>query len=168
MVDLTSEDVDIAIRIGKPADSSLRARKLLSNHTIVCASPAYLKKHGKPTVPDELTKHNCLMLSQKRQRTYWYFKNAYERHKVLIKGNISSTGGTPLLEAAEKGAGIIHLANWMVSSSVSEGKLEVILDDWESSLHGDTSGEILAVFQNSKYMNPALRAFIDFLAENIT
>ncbi len=167
IVDLLTEDVDIAIRVGKPMDSGLRARKLTSNKTILCASPDYLNEHGRPETPTDIQKHNCLLLSKKRQLNYWHFRQEEKYEKVLVKGNISSTGSSPLLESAEGGAGILLLAHWMVSRSINEGKLEVIDLKWESSLNSDFSGEVYAVFLNDKYINPALRAFIDHLANSI-
>jgi DNA-binding transcriptional LysR family regulator len=167
IVDLLTEDVDIAIRVGKPKDSGLRARKLTSNKAILCASPEYLKKHGRPETPTDIQKHNCLLLSKKRQYNYWYFRQEEKYEKILVKGNVSSTGGSPLLESAEGGAGILLLAHWMVSRSIKEGKLEYIDLKWESSLNSDFSGEVYAVFHNNKYINPALRAFIDHLVNNI-
>ena len=63
VVDLASEEVDLAIRIGRPVDSGLRARKLASNHTVVCVSPLYLQKYGTPIRPEDFAEHNCLTLS---------------------------------------------------------------------------------------------------------
>ena len=167
LIDLASEEVDLAIRIGRPVDSGLRARKLVSNHTVVCASPLYLQKYGTPIRPEDLAEHNCLTLSSKRQLTYWHFRKGKEYKRVQVTGNISSSGGTPLLEAAEKGIGIVLLPNWMVSRSIKENKLAMLNFDWDASRHEDSSGEVYAVFANSKYTKSSLRAFIDYLAEII-
>lgn len=165
LVDLAADEIDLAIRIGRPVDSGLRARRLLSNHTVLCASPLYLETHTEPVTPEDLSEHNCLALSQKRQQTYWHFHKGKQHRKVLVTGNISSTGGTPLLAAAEQGAGLVMLANWMVADSLKKGTLQAVMPDWGSSLHGDSSGEIAAVYMNSRYTKPALRVFIDYLVE---
>jgi len=167
MVDLDSENIDLAIRIGMPVDSGLKARMILSNHTLVCASPEYLIKHKEPKEPSDLSEHNCLLLNQGRQRTHWYFKKARKISKVHVRGNLSSKGGTPLLEAALNGTGIVMLSNWMVSDYVKEGRLVVCLQDWESSLNERTSGEVFAVYKNSKYPNPLIRLLLDYLLENL-
>jgi len=167
VVDLIKEEVDLVIRIGRPTDSGLKARKLMSNHTLVCASPAYLTKHGSPLIPDDLLSHNCLVRGNKRQKNYWYFSKAKKLKKTPISGNLTSLGGTPILEAAIKGAGIVHLSNWMISDYVREGKLVVCLPDWDSSLHESSSGDVYAAYINSSYIKPSVRAFIDFLIEKI-
>ena len=166
VVDLGAENVDLAIRIGKPADSGLKARVLLSNHTLVCASPDYLRHHGKPQDPDDLSHHNCLLLNQDRQRTLWHFKKGRSIRKVHVQGNLASRGGTPLLEAALSGVGVVQLSNWMVSDDVKQGRLVVCLPDWESFLNEESSGEVYVVYQNNKFPNPIIRLLIDYLVEN--
>lgn len=165
LVDLASENIDLAIRIGSLPDSSLIARKLLPNHTFICASPDYLYCHGEIKTPDDLASHNCLLLNQGRQRTYWHFKKDRRNVKVLVRGNLKSKGGTPLLEAALNGVGVTQLSNWVVSDFVKKGELVVCLKDWESSLSENTSGSVYAVYQQATYPKPALRLFVDYLIE---
>ena len=165
MVDLIAEEVDLAIRIGRPIDSALRARKLLPNHTLVCASPEYIDKYGVPAIPDDLVSHNCLALSNKRQKNYWHFCKSKKFKKIPVKGNLTSLGGTPILQAALNGTGVAQIPNWMIVDYVQEGKLVVCLQDWECSLHESTSGEVYAVYRNNNYIKPSIRAFIDFLVE---
>lgn len=165
VVDLASENIDVAIRIGSLPDSSLIARKLLPNHTFICASPDYLARHGEIITPDDLASHNCLLLNQGRQRTYWHFKKDRRSLKVLVRGNLKSKGGTPLLDAALNGVGVTQLSNWVVSDFVKSGKLRVCLRDWESSLNENTSGSVYAVYQQATYPKQSLRLFIDYLIE---
>ncbi len=167
VVDLNAENTDLGIRIGQPPDSSLHARRLLPNNTMLCASPSYLKLRGTPTHPDDLAKHNCLTLGNNRQRVSWYFHNEGKRVKVNVRGNLSSRGGTPLVEAAVHGAGIVNISEWMMRGLISEGKLVQCLPDWKASTQEGSSGEIYAVYHGMKYPNPALRAFIDFLVEKL-
>lgn len=167
MVDLNGENIDIGIRIGRPLDSCLRARMLLTNHTLLGATPNYLAKHGIPKVPADLTDHNCLLLENDRQRTYWYLNKNKQHLKIAVSGNLSSKGGTPLLEAAISGGGIVQMSSWMMSDLIKQGKLTVCLPDWQPSLHEGSSGEIYAVYHSSQYTKPALREFINFLIEKI-
>lgn len=164
VVDLNSENVDLAIRIGQPQDSGLHARLLMSNQTLLCASPEYLALHGEPKTPEDLTEHNCLRLNQDRQKTYWYFQKGEELKKIPVQGNITSKGGTPLLEAAIAGAGLVLLSAWMIDL-VKQEKLKVCLPQWQSSLYEGSSGEVYAIYHGSKYPNPGVRALIDFLLE---
>jgi len=180
LVDLNRENIDLGIRIGLPADSSLRARKLLTNHTWLCASPDYLAQIPPPIRPEDLANHNCLILSQDRQRTYWYFKKDKKQIKVPVQGNLCSKGGTPLLEAAVNGGGIVlmsqwmmlgggivQMSQWMMLDLINANKLRVCLPDWESSLHQNSSGEVYAVYLGNKHLRPVLRVFIDFLVNKI-
>jgi len=167
MVDLIKEEVDLAIRIGRPTDSSLKARKLMPNHTLICASPDYLTKHGSPQMPEDLISHNCLVLGKKRQKNHWHFNKAKKTKKIGVNGNLTSLGGTPILEAVIKGTGIAQLSHWMIADYVRQGKLVVCLPDWDCSLHEGTSGDVYAVYTNSHYIKPSIRAFIDFLVATI-
>ena len=167
MIDLNKENIDLGIRIGRPADSSLRARKLLTNKTWLCASPSYLKNNKPLNKPEDLLDHNCIILNQGRQRTHWHFKKDTNQIKVPVQGNLSSKGGTPLLEAAINGGGVVQMSQWMMLDLINENKLTLCLPDWEASLHEDTSGEVYGVYLGNKYLRPALRVFIDFLVEKI-
>lgn len=170
IVDLNSENVDLGIRIGLPSDSNLNARLLLANKTILCASPRYLAKHGTPVIPEDLSEHNCLILNRDRQRTYWHFRNANSQSdykKIIVDGNITSKGGTPLVEAAVNHGGIVLISSWMVKDLIEEGKLVACLPDWQGSLFEESSGVIYAVYQGNKYLKPSLRVFIDFMVEKL-
>jgi DNA-binding transcriptional LysR family regulator len=165
VVDLFSEDVDVSIRMGIPQDSQLKARTLLSNHTVICASPDYLLRCGTPQTPEQLQSHNCLILNKGRQRNYWYFCKASKEQKILITGNLKSSGGTPLLSAALQGGGIVQLSHWMVSDYIKDGQLAPLLEDWQPSLSEKASGQVYALYKPSKYPNLLIRLFIDFLLE---
>ncbi|MBL4797805.1 MAG: LysR family transcriptional regulator [Oleispira sp.] len=180
IVDLNAENVDLGIRIGLPADSSLNARLLLANKTLLCASPNYIEQHGMPSKPEDLGQHNCLILNRDRQRTYWHFRHSSARSnracnnsskdykKIAVAGNLISKGGTPLLEAAVNHGGIVLLSSWMVEKLITEGKLVQCLPDWQGSLFEESSGVIYAVYQGNKYLKPSLRVFIDFLVEKLS
>lgn len=167
VIDLNGENVDLGIRIGKPSDSNLHARMLFTNHTTLCASPEYLAKFGTPKTPDALSEYNCLTLANSRQRCYWYFKKNKQITKVAVQGNLSSKGGTPLLEAALHGGGMLLMSKWMTVDYINEGKLVECLPQWQASAYEGSSGEVYAVYHGSKYQRPALRAFIDFLVEKL-
>ena len=165
VVDLAGENIDLAIRIGIPQDSSLKFRNIIPNHTFVCASPDYLSKNGNITQPEDLSSHNCLLLNQERQRTYWHFKKNRRNLKVLVNGNLKSKGGTPLLEAALSGIGVVQLSNWVISDCVKSGQLAICLSDWEPFLNEQSSGNVYAAYKQGIYKNPNIRLFLDYLVE---
>jgi DNA-binding transcriptional LysR family regulator len=171
MVDLNSENVDLGIRIGRPADSNLKARLLLENKTLLCASKDYLAQNAVIESPEDLADHNCLLLNRDRQITYWHFRhrdNVKDYKKVSVTGNLSSRGGTPLVEAAIQDGGLVLISSWMVEKLIAEGKLVQCLPEWQASMFEESSGVIYAVYQGNKYLKPSLRVFIDFLVEKLS
>ncbi|MGL5812402.1 MAG: LysR family transcriptional regulator [Aeromonas sp.] len=165
LVDLDAENVDVAVRIGRPLDSGLHARRLLANRTLLVASPAYLAQHGEPAHPDELASHNCLIRGQGRQRQHWYFQREAQKRRVPVQGNLASIGGTPLLCAAKAGCGLLLLSSWMVQQGLDNGSLLPVLPEWQASPYEDRHDEIYAVFRGGRFLKPQTRAFIDFLIE---
>lgn len=165
LVDLDAENVDVAVRIGRPVDSGLHARHLLTNRALLVASPAYLARHGEPAHPADLAHHNCLIRGHGRQRQHWHFRRGTEWHRVAVQGNLASVGGTPLLCAARAGCGILLLSSWMVQQSLDDGTLVPLLPEWQASPYEDRHDEIHAVFRGGRFLTPQTRAFIDFLVE---
>jgi len=164
LVDMNTSNIDVGIRIGRPLDSALHARLLLKNAPILCASPAYLAAFGTPTKPEDLVDHNCLLLNNGRQLSYWYFRNKGVNKKIPVKGNLSSKGGSALLEAAVRDGGILLLSRWMLTDLMASGALVEVLPHWQPSLYEETSGDIYAVYQHLK---PSIRSFIDFMVKKI-
>lgn len=165
LVDLDAENVDVAVRIGRPIDSGLHSRRLLANRTLLVASPEYLAAHGEPAHPDDLASHNCLIRGQGRQRQHWYFEREGEKRRVAVQGNLASIGGTPLLCAAKAGSGLLLLSSWMVQQGLDDGSLIPVLPEWQASPYEDRHDEIYAVFRGGRFLKPQTRAFIDFLIE---
>lgn len=168
VANLYREDIDLAVRIGIPLDSRLKARKLIENRMVLCASPSYLAQHGLPDSPDALSERNCLTLKRSGPESWWHFARGKERRKIRVCGNLSSTGGTPLLHAALEGLGIAMLTHWMVGAELDSGRLVSVLDDWRPALSDEGDSQVYAVFLDSEHMKPALRALIDYLAEHLS
>ncbi|OEE76986.1 LysR family transcriptional regulator [Vibrio genomosp. F6] len=167
VVDLNSENIDIAVRIGTPQDSRLKARKLLTNHTSLVATQDYLDQHACITQPDDLTQHNCLLINQERQRYYWYFSQDDTKKKIPVSGNLLSKGGSPLLSAALSGGGVLLLSSWMVEPYLKNKQLVSILPEWQVTHSEKSSGEIFAIYKSSHYPKPNIRAFLDYLIAQI-
>lgn len=167
IADLYKDEVDLAIRIGRPEDSRLKARKILENKMIVCASPEYFARHSIPQKPQELSDHNCLVLSRSRRIVWWYFHQNEEVEKTQVKGNLSSVGGTPLLEAALQGVGITMLSDWVVAPYINSGALINILEGWEANLHENGSGSVYAVYLDAPNIKSTIRSFIEHLLSSL-
>ena len=162
MVDLVEEGIDVALRVGKLEDSSLMARRLIPCGFHACASPEYLKKHGKPKLPSELETHNCLIYSQSPHPDNWLFRDDQGKSiSIKVNGNLRSDTGNILMNAALNGNGIFIGPTFMIASALEEGRLETVLDQYTPVTTG-----LYVVYPYSKLVSTKVRAFVDFIAES--
>jgi DNA-binding transcriptional LysR family regulator len=117
-VDLVAENVDIAMRTGKLLDSSLIACKIVDLTQIICASPEYLARHGRPLIPSDLTRHRCLILNGIPEPTTWTFHGDNGRVAVEVRGAVSADSSDVLLRLAMEGVGIVRLGELAVARAV--------------------------------------------------
>ena len=159
-VNLVEEGFDVAIRIGKLADSSLVARKLGATRLVVCAAPAYLAEHGEPEVPEDLAAHNCLLYSYLATANVWRFTAPDGREiSIAVGGNLRANNGIVEAEAAVAGLGILMTPTFYVGPLIRQGKLKQVLGGYRGPEIG-----IHAVYPQREHVPPKVRAFVDFLA----
>ena len=170
-MDLIEEGVDVAIRLAPLKDSSLVAKRLAPTHRMVCASPGYVARHGKPGSPDELTDHNCLVFRSQASSNLWrpgggtwMFKRDGETVEVEVSGSLVSNTADVLVAAARQGLGLVHVPNWLVARDVYLGRLVQVLPDYEASPQ-DKSAAIYAVYPSRRHLSAKIRVFVDFMAE---
>ena len=163
-VNLVDERIDLAIRVAVEIDPNLIARRLTVCRSVVCASPAYLKEHGRPLRVEELAQRNCLTHSY-FGRSLWNFtrKDSGEPVSVAVAGNVSTNDATSLMHLARAGAGIAMLPTYLTSELVQAGELVPLFADFEPQVVG-----MYAVYASRKHMPAALRSMLDFLAERFT
>ena len=162
-VELVAEGFDVAIRIGKLEDSSLRARKLAESNSYMVASPAYLKAHGTPQRIEDLSDHTLLHYSNLSTGNFWKLRNkSGEERQVRVGGRLTANNGASLKKAAEDGLGISLVPAFILGDAVERGTLVKLLPDIQMAPLG-----IYAVYPPGQFMQPKLRAFIDFLAESL-
>ena len=132
-VDLLAQEIDIAIRIGHLPDSSLMARKICDKRLGWFASPDYLKKHGTPVTPDDLTEHQCIIFkNQSITLDHWSFKQDNgDIIKVRAQNNIATDNGHALVEMARLGLGVIMIDAILIKDNIQNGSLVPILTDWQ-------------------------------------
>lgn len=159
LVDLAEEGYDLAIRVGALADSGLVARKLAPFRLTICASPEYLKRHGKPKTPRDLPGHNCLAFTS-AQRNLWPFEGLSGRQTISIKGSLKINNGAALRMAALEGIGIIMQPEWLVTDDIAAGRLVRVLSRYEPA-----SRPTHVVYLPDRRLSLKLRSFIDFLVE---
>ena len=162
VVDLVSEGFDLAIRIGALEDSRLVARRIAPNRRVLCASPGYLKRRGRPQHPRDLAAHECLLLfgSQGRQDTWRLDDPQGGEIAVRVQGRYESNFGELLRDASVAGEGIATHSLWHVADDLRAGRLEVVLPDYPLQ-----ATAISAVMPQRRLVPPRVRAFADFLAE---
>ena len=132
MVDLIQEGYDLAVRIGRLADSSLIARRLAPCRFVVCASPDYLRARGEPVHPDDLTRHNCLGYSYRAPSDEWRLSGAAGDVAVPVSGNFRANNGDALRVAALCGKGIIHAPSFLVGDDLRLGRLVPLLTGFQA------------------------------------
>ena len=160
-VDLVEEGFDVAIRIGNLRDSSLVARKIVPCKQVLCASPAYLKKHGTPEQPEDLLEHNCILYSFLSHAREWRLLDQQgETHVVPLKGSLQTNNGLVNRAAALTGVGIIMLPTFYVGEHLRSGELVPLLCKFRPA---DIA--VYAVYPERRNLTPKVRAFVDFLAE---
>ena len=157
-VDMVEQGFDLAIRLGRLADSTLMAKKLGSRTNYLCASPQYLEKYGMPHSLSELNDHSCLLGTL----DYWRFKVAGKEKTVKVKGSVRYNNGTGLTDAALKGLGIVQLPDYYVKDFISQGKLLPLLSQFQEADEG-----IWAVYPHNRQLSPKIRALVDYLSEHL-
>ncbi|WP_207478263.1 LysR family transcriptional regulator [Arenibaculum pallidiluteum] len=158
-VDLVDEGYDVAVRIGRLRDSSLIARRLAPVRRALIGSPAYFARRGRPSHPDELTRHNCLVYTNSPVADQWSFRIDGEIRPVRVAGSLRVNNGEILLEAVRQGIGLAILPTFIASEALKDGSAECILREFtvsEIAVH--------AVYPHGRHLSPKVRAFVDFLA----
>ena len=160
-VDLLVEGFDLAIRIASLPDSSLVARRLAPIQTVMCASPAYLKRMGTPQSPQELIQHRCLVYNLIGNLENW---NVFDATGQLIKTRITpylkASNGEFLRDAAVAGMGIVLLPTFIVYQEIERGALMPIMTNYHYSQLA-----AYAIYPQTRHLSQRVRAFVDFLVE---
>ncbi|GHA30293.1 LysR family transcriptional regulator [Oceanisphaera arctica] len=157
-VDIVEEGFDIALRIGHLKSSSMIAKFIAPVRLVMCASPDYLTRHGMPSNPDELKNHRYLRYS------YMEESPALPAHAWLrppgseLSGGMICNNGEVLLKAVMEGSGIIIQPTFICGAAIGEGKLKVILPEYEPDAMG-----LYAVYAHRKLLASKVRCFIDFM-----
>lgn len=160
-VNLIEDNIDIALQVGPLGKSSFAARKIADLTQIVCASPAYLARHGWPARPSDLAQHSCLTLSHIPGSRIWQFAAKGEAVRVEVGGQSVADSAHMLLKLAIAGAGIIRFGDIIVAEAIRAGLLVPLLEEWQEP----GSYPLWALHQTGRQRVPRVKAFIDFLTE---
>lgn len=164
-VDLMGSSVDLALRIGQLEDSSLIARKLAPVRSYAVAAPTYIARRGLPANPAELAEHEVLLYSQhgNGHTQTWTFSAAVGGEvSVRVNGALLANVGDALVDAAVAGLGVATLPDFIVSQHLTEGRLQRVLPEWTTF-----DGALWAVFPHNRHVSAPVRAFVDFMRDNL-
>lgn len=165
MSDLVEERMDVAIRVGTHEGANLVARKLISMRRALCASPAYLKKAGKPRTPSDLPAHQCITFDYGPGSELWYLIDKRGKaQEIALSSRLHTTSTDAIHEAVLAGVGICVLPHWMVEADLKRGRLVELLPEYRADLSPEPDQWIHAMYF---HRNPApkVRVFIDYLVE---
>lgn len=164
---LGEEKFDLALRITTATDWNYTARKLAQVKWIYCASPNYLDAHGRPTSIEDIFqsgKHRFLAYPTMDARGSWIqWQEGELRHQVKVDGGSDCNSSLALMVATLNGTGIACLPTYIASSSVIDNKLEFLF----SVERPENDQTLYAMYFQSRYTNPLIRTFIDFLVREI-
>jgi DNA-binding transcriptional LysR family regulator len=163
VVDLVAENVDVAMRTGHLPDSSLVACKVIDLSQIVCASPEYLARYGRPLVPDDLAQHACLTLKSMTTPATWSFEKDGKTVMVEVSGPVSADSSDVLVRLAVEGVGIIRLGELAVARALTSGALVPLLQD----VQVNEGYPLWAVLPPGRQRSPKVKVFLDFLTETL-
>ena len=159
-VSIIEEGFDVGIHLGDPHDSRLRARKLLANDRILCASPAYLETHGRPLLPSDLARHRLIEIAEDENTVGRWTLTHRKTKKVVNLAAVPvlrSNSGSAALDWCLAGLGIVLRSRWHAAAPLADGRLEEVLPDWHMP------ADIYAYFA-AKKPSAQLRAFLDAMA----
>ena len=162
-VDLVAEGYDIAIRGGALADSSLIARPLGQGPSGYFASPAYLKRRGRPKVPSDLARHDCIVFSGTSRVERWRFQHKKRTVEVTVRKRMVSNALSIVRLAALAGHGIAWMPGSYASAEVARGKLVPVLSE-----HWPPPMPLQLVYPSSRHLAPQVRAAIELLLARFT
>jgi DNA-binding transcriptional LysR family regulator len=157
-VNLLEEHVDVALRIGALADSSLIAVRVGEIVRVLCASPAYLKSRGTPKSPDDLSTHDCITYPPFQSPTTWRFKRDQIEYVVPVRSRLIVSNLESASDAARAGIGLTVAFSYHVAGSIKSGELTPLLQDFQPP-----PLPISFVYSPNRFMPVKLRAFLDFM-----
>lgn len=123
VIDIVGQGLDLALRLAPLGDSELVAKRITSNPRVICASPDYLRRNGRPTKLTELAAHHCIQLQAIPR---WPFIIGGELTRKRVNGRVNTSSVDAVRSAAIQGLGLAMLTSWDIIRQVRDGKLEIV------------------------------------------
>jgi DNA-binding transcriptional LysR family regulator len=157
-IDLVREGIDVALRMGKLADSSLTARRIASCRHVVLGTPAYFERAGVPTAPGDLAAHQAVIYGQRGGGAVWRFRQEGVELTVTLRGQLHVSAAEGVRAAVFANAGIAITSEWMFAPEIVDGTVKAVLQDWELP-----PMDLWAVFPAGRTPTTKARTFADFV-----
>jgi len=166
---IAESGMDIVIRYGELADSSLILRRLSPSRRVLCASPEYLAKHGTPLKPQDLVNHDCLvMLRSNEELKTWHFQEQDKKRSITVVPKRFSDDGEVIRRWALEGAGIALKSILDVQADINNLRLVTVLNGYMKNFNTSTSvssADLNVVYISKNYQPKRIRLFLDFIFE---
>lgn len=161
VVNIVDEGFDMAIRVGRPVDSTLVARKLCDVRIVLVGSTAYLERRGEPTQPEDLVGHDCILDTNFRDPGRWPFRAPGGGALwVPVTGRIRYSNAEACLSAVEMGLGLTCLPGFVVGEAIRAGRVRRLLPEFEAEPYA-----MHALYPHSRHLAAKVRVLVDFLAD---
>lgn len=162
--EMIGDGFDMAIRRGPLTNSTLRARKLCTYRLILVASRDYLERAGRPQTAGELSHHKLLGASFRPGQNVWRLLDCDgSQRQVPVQGDVSVNDSPALLISAINGMGIAMLPDFLCKAALESGRIETLLPDLPEQTY-----EVFALYPAGRFIQPKVRAFIDFLVSELS
>ncbi|PND38293.1 LysR family transcriptional regulator [Paucibacter aquatile] len=162
VVNMVDEGVDIGVRIGELPDSSLQAIRVGRVRRVICAAPSYLKRHGAPQTPDDLTAHTIVSASGVTPTPEWRLVENGAPKLVKLQPRMSTTTNDSAVAAAVAGFGLTRLMSYQVAEHVQAGRLQIVLSEFETA-----PLPVHLVHREGRHASQKARAFLDLAIERL-
>ena len=163
VVNVVEEGIDVAARLANLPDSGLRATHLGEVRRVLCASPAYVERQGRPGTPADLLNHACIMLNDTAAEPWSFARDPTAPRRTLraavIRPRLVVNAAAAAIDSALDGHGITRVMSYQVAADVAAGRLVLLLDAYEPP-----PVPVHFVMQADRPIAAKLRAFIDFAA----
>jgi DNA-binding transcriptional LysR family regulator len=161
-IDLLSENIDVALRLGDMADSAMTARKLATGRRQVVCSPDYLRRRGAPTAPTDLLSHDSIVYAQAVGGESWRFRKGSAETSVRVRSRLAFTAAEGVREGVLAGLGLAIVSHWMMAPELADGRVVAVLEDWSLP-----AVDLWAVFPAGRLPTARARAFVDWFAATL-
>lgn len=167
IVDIVTERIDLAVRLGPLPDSNFIAQRLLRTVYRVCASPDYLQRHPPLRVPHDLAAHSFLVFPLAGFRSRWIFRNAAgDCTEIPVEGRVTISNAIALAQCALAGVGVALLPQWIIEADLRSGRLVDVFPDYEvTATEFDTAAWLL--YLSRAYVPLKVRVFAEFLQRRL-